>query len=91
MQAFQAVISGRVQLVMYRDFAKRKADERGINGYVKNNDDGTVLVVAEGEKAALQQYLKQLREGPILARVDEVAVQSTEPSGQFDGFSIRYS
>jgi len=88
--AFQAIISGRVQLVMYRDFAERKARALGIVGEVANLPDGTVRVIAEGEKAALDAYIEKLKKGSLLARVDAVSVEWQEPSGMFSGFSITY-
>ena len=44
-------VFGRVQLVMFRDFVTRKARARGIVGTVKNNPDGSVSVVAQGDEA----------------------------------------
>ncbi|MEK9177917.1 MAG: acylphosphatase [Patescibacteria group bacterium] len=86
----KAIISGRVQLVMYRDFARRKAKELGIVGMVENFPDGTVLVVAEGEKEVLDKYISTLEKGPILARVDNVSVAWGEPNGTFSDFMIVY-
>ena len=88
--AFRAVIFGRVQLVMYRDFAERKASGLGISGTVKNLPDNTVEVVAEGDESALKQYLEFLNAGPVLADVEGVRVEWGKPSGAFTGFSIIY-
>ena len=54
-------ISGRVQLVMYRDFAQRHARKLGLSGAARNLPDGRVGVVAEGEEEVLQQYLEILK------------------------------
>ena len=83
-------IEGRVQLVMFRDFAQRKARGLDINGWVKNLDDGTVEVVAQGSPDALKAYIEKLHEGSILSRVDSVSVEWRAPSGQFDDFRIMY-
>ena len=88
--AFRAVVSGRVQMVMYRDFAERKAKSLGIAGTVRNLPDGTVEVVAEGEKETLEGYLVLLRQGPILADVKDVRVLWGTPTEAFQRFSILY-
>ena len=83
-------VSGRVQMVMYRDFTKRRARSLGLTGWVKNNDDGTVTVVAEGEEEVLKALLSELHNGSMLARVDDVRVSWKEPSGSFSSFDIQY-
>jgi acylphosphatase len=88
--AFRAIVSGRVQLVMYRDFVRRGARALGITGEVENLPDGTVSVVAEGEKEKLLALVERLKRGSMLARVDSVSVSWQEPSGAFASFSIRY-
>jgi len=87
---FRAVVSGRVQMVMYRDFAQRKARSLNICGTVKNLPDGTVEVVAQGEEKDLETYAKKLNQGSLLAKVDKVEVEWREPSHGFEGFKIAY-
>ncbi len=86
----QAKIIGRVQLVMYRDFAERKAQALGITGVVKNMPDGSVFVIAEGDETKLKQYIKLLKKGPILARVEKVNVEWNEANGSYSNFLIKY-
>lgn len=88
--AFRAIVNGRVQLVMYRDFVQRKASALGITGEVRNLTDGEVEVLAEGERSKLEKLIEVLKQGPMLARVDSVAIEWQEPTGSFSGFSIRY-
>lgn len=88
--AFHAIVSGRVQLVMFRDFVQRKASALGLTGTVKNLPDNTVAVIAEGDESKLQELLTHLKRGPLLARVDEVTVEWKQPTGNFRGFSIQY-
>jgi len=83
-------ITGRVQLVMFRDFAQRSAKKLGVAGIVQNMDDGSVRVVAEGQEAALQKFLARLRTGPAFARVDGIHEKWGEPSGEFKTFDIIY-
>lgn len=86
----RATVSGRVQMVMYRDFATRKARSLHIVGTVENLTDGTVEVVAQGEEKDLEDYIQKLRRGSILSRVDGVALEWREPSGAYEGFKIVY-
>lgn len=83
-------VFGRVQLVMFRDFVQRKARARGLVGTVKNNPDGSVAVVAEGEEAKLRELLDLIHRGPILARVDRVEEKWSEPLGEYRSFDILY-
>ncbi|MDO8604163.1 MAG: acylphosphatase [bacterium] len=83
-------VSGRVQLVMFRDFTKREARSLGIKGTVKNNPDGTVSVIAEGDEVVLHAFLKLIGKGPILARVDGVKGDWKEPLGEYKNFDILY-
>ena len=62
-------ITGRVQGVGYRFFAGRVANQLGITGYVKNCWDDSVEVYALGDEVALQEFKRQLAEGPRSARV----------------------
>lgn len=83
-------ISGRVQMVMYRDFAFRKARRLGVVGYVENQDDGTVALVGEGEEEKLLALIEELKKGSLLSRVEHVFVVWEEPTGEFNSFTIRY-
>ncbi|MBX4215706.1 acylphosphatase [Candidatus Parcubacteria bacterium] len=81
-------VEGRVQLVMYRDFARRKAKPLGITGTVENLSNGNVYVVAEGEEATLRRYLEDLKKGPLFSKVTEVREKWLEPTKEFKDFSI---
>lgn len=84
-----AVVHGRVQGVMFRDFVRRHARVLGLEGYAKNLSDGTsVEVKAEGPKPALEELLKKLGEGPPRSRVERVDVAWHKPSGDFRDFQI---
>jgi len=83
-------VYGRVQLVMFRDFVTRNARVRGIVGTVKNNPDGSVSVIAEGEGNKLKELLDIVRKGPALAHVDNVTEKWSDPLGGFKNFDILY-
>lgn len=89
MQRLQAVVSGRVQGVAFRDFVRREASARGLTGYVRNGDDGrTVEVVAEGDDAALAALVRVLHTGPRFAHVERVDATYSEASNGFSRFSV---
>ena len=83
-----ARVFGRVQMVMFRDFSRRKAKTLGVRGQVKNMPDGSVEVVAQGEKNVLIEFIEELRRGSIFSRVEKVDVLWREPSKEFNEFSI---
>jgi acylphosphatase len=72
------VVSGRVQGVGYRFFAERWASQLGICGYVKNLWDGNVEVYAIGDPIAIEEFRRQLVEGPRSAHVTNI-MESDEP------------
>lgn len=82
------LISGRVQGVGYRAFAKHAARELAIAGYAGNLADGSVEVHAEGSEAALVKFAGRLRQGPRWGEVRHVEEREASPSG-YDSFSIR--
>ena len=88
--AFRAVVHGLVQGVNFRYFALRRADELGLTGYARNLRDGSVEVVAEGDKEVLHKLLEQLEVGPRSARVRKVDVEWTDFSGSYRAFEIRF-
>jgi acylphosphatase len=73
--AFTGTISGRVQGVGFRYFAKNKAIALHLSGWVRNLPDGTVEVLACGERRALEQFMQSLEEGPIGSRVEDTQIQ----------------
>lgn len=89
--AIEAVVTGRVQMVMYRDFTKRKAQALGIVGEVENMSDGSVRVYAEGGKENIEKFISALQTGSMLSRVGNVAYQYREPKGGFESFYIQYN
>jgi acylphosphatase len=62
----------------------------GLVGYVRNLSDGTVEVLAEGERETLESFLAFLHHGPPAAQVISVVVEWLPASGNFSGFSVRY-
>ena len=88
MTAVRAIVRGRVQGVFFRDSTVRRANELGALGWVRNAEDGSVLVHAEGSDGAVEQLVAFLREGPRGARVEEVEVEPVKVEGH-EQFAIR--
>ena len=87
----EAKIYGRVQYVLFRDFTRRNAKKLGLVGFVRNENDGGVWVVAEGEEETLKKLLGKIGQGPMFARVEEVEVGWGEPNGNYKDFVIDFS
>ena len=88
-QQLHAVVQGRVQGVGFRDFTQRRAAELGVTGWVRNQPDGTVEVVAEGDRETLERFLAFLWRGPNAARVVRVEYDYHPATGRFPGFGVR--
>lgn len=84
-------ILGDVQGVTFRWSAREKAQELGVVGWVKNEPDGSVTVVAEGEEAKLRIFLNWCKTGPRWARVDKMVERLEEINSlSFERFEIRF-
>ena len=90
MRELHAIIRGRVQLVMFRDFTQRRAKKLGLKGFVRNLEDGSVEVVAQGDEQRLGLLLQALHRGPLLAHVSGVESEIRDLTATFDTFEISY-
>ena len=81
-------VTGRVQMVMFRDFVRRGALALGITGFVRNNTDGSVAVLAEGEEQRLKALLSRMSRGSLLSRVDRVETAWSGATGEYKDFTI---
>ncbi|MDP4026174.1 acylphosphatase [Methylobacterium sp. NEAU 140] len=82
-----ATITGRVQGVSYRMWARETAERLGLSGSVRNRDDGAVEAVFSGPAAAVERMIGLCRSGPAGARVADVAVTEGVPPPR-PGFAI---
>jgi acylphosphatase len=83
----RVIVSGRVQGVYYRDTCRATARQLGVRGWVSNRADGTVEVVAEGPREAVDALLAWCRVGPPRARVTGLQIVDETPSGE-SGFRV---
>jgi acylphosphatase len=88
-QARRFLVRGRVQGVGFRWFVEREAHILQIAGWVRNNADGSVEVLAIGTRDQLTGLRSRLQEGPRAARVDNVEESETEPVKGLNSFQVR--
>lgn len=84
------LINGRVQGVYYRAFTRDTAFFLGLSGWVRNLHDGRVEALFEGDKAAIEQAIKDCHAGPRGAVVDNIEVMWETYKGDLKDFEIRY-
>jgi acylphosphatase len=84
----EAIVRGRVQGVGFRVFALREAVHLGLDGFVANEADGSVRVIAEGPRDVLDLLLERLEDGPPAGFVDRLAVRWEPARGIGQGFRI---
>ena len=82
------VVRGRVQGVGFRWFVEREAHVLAVSGWVRNNADGSVEVLAQGTRDQLLGLHSRLRQGPRAARVDEVEESEVGPVAGLSSFRI---
>jgi len=82
-------ITGYVQGVFFRYGAKAEAERLGLTGFAKNEPDGSVTVVAEGEENNLQKLAEWCKNGTKYSRVEQVEARWREAEGGFSNFEIR--
>ena len=85
----QVLVRGRVQGVGFRYFTLSVGRNLGLTGFVRNEPDGSVAAEAEGDPAAVDQFLLHIRQGPAHARVDAVQVEDLPATGAAGTFDVR--
>ena len=88
-KARRFLVRGRVQGVGFRWFVEREAHILKIAGWVRNNPDGSVEILAMGSNDQLAGLHSRLREGPRAARVDDVSASDAEPVAGLETFQVR--
>jgi acylphosphatase len=86
--AKRVVVHGSVQGVFFREATRRRAESRGVAGWVRNCSDGTVEAVFEGDRGAVDAMVAFAGEGPNAAKVKRVEVSDAQPEG-LGGFEVR--
>lgn len=84
-------VSGWVQGVFFRDQTQKWANSLSVTGWVRNLKDGRVEVMAEGDEEKVEDLISQLKQGPSLARVENVDVDWEDYKGEFEDFSVTHA
>jgi len=87
--ARHVTVTGRVQGVFFRAWAREQAEALGVRGWVRNCPDGRVEAHVEGEPSKVEKMIDHLRHGPRAARVENVRTWDVEPC-DFDEFEVRH-
>lgn len=82
-------VFGQVQGVFFRANVLKKASQLGLVGWVANEGDGTVKILAEGEEEKLNKLIEYCQSGPTFAKVHKVEVKWDRATGEFKEFMIR--
>ena len=82
------IVSGKVQGVWFRAFTREFALKLGIEGNVRNKDDGTVQIVARAKPRDLDEFIEGLKKGPTHAVVDRLDIDIVKLDSSLKGFKI---
>ncbi len=85
-----AIVSGKVQGVFFRAFAKSIAEKHGVKGIARNTNDGKVEIIAEGSQKQLESFLEEIKKGPPSAMVGHVEAKWENAKNEFEGFRIAH-
>lgn len=83
-------IYGRVTGVFFRHNTKKLADKLTVKGWVRNNPDDTVEIMAEGDDEAIDTLIRWCKKGPLGAKVDKIDIKEEKHKKEFKDFSIIY-
>ncbi len=87
-QAKLIIVHGRVQGVGFRYFVQHLGSRYGLTGNVRNCEDGTVEIIAEGNPRRLAEFVHEVQKGPSLARVEWLDVNEIPAEGNYSTFQI---
>lgn len=83
-------VSGLVQGVAFRYYARRQARGLGVTGWVKNLHDGRVELLLEGEESTVEQMVDWCRHGPRSAHVMDIRIEHYPHSGKYAAFEVTF-
>jgi acylphosphatase len=89
MKAIKVIIYGKVQGVGFRNFIFLHAKKLNVKGYIKNNPDGTVEAIFEGDEDNIKKMIELCKKGPERARVDKIDIKEIEINNYQDFKIIR--
>lgn len=90
MRRVHLLVYGRVQGIFFRHNTKKMADRLNLKGWVKNNPNNTLEIVAEGDDEAIDTLINWCRKGPIGAKVEKVEIKENDFKNEFNNFTVIY-
>ena len=90
MKTYKIVISGEVQGINFRFFTKKKADELGIKGYIKNLENGNVEAIFQGDEDSIKKIINWCKKGPSSAKVDSIEINQIKLEKEYKEFKIEF-
>jgi len=87
-QARRITVHGMVQGVGFRFFVQRVGKRLGLTGDVRNLPDWTVEIVVEGDPGQLEEFIREVRKGPPMARIERLEIHDIAVNGSYPGFLI---
>jgi acylphosphatase len=87
---YQAIVHGRVQGVGFRYFTQHEALKHNIKGTVRNLENGSVKIDAEGSREDMSAFIQAVKKGPMFSKVTDVELYELEETKQYTSFSIVY-
>ena len=88
MESVDILVIGKVQGVWFRDFVRKTANNLELKGWVKNNPDGSVSAVVEGEEEIINRLIDKIKVGSPLSKVEDVEVKWYTFENKFNSFKI---
>ncbi|KHE71180.1 acylphosphatase [Halobacillus sp. BBL2006] len=84
------IVHGHVQGVGFRATTKQIAEQLDLNGWVKNKNDGSVEIEAEGDSSNLKQFVDQLNDGPTpFAKVEAIDIEDFDSEKGYETFKVK--
>ncbi len=84
----QIMVRGRVTGVFFRAATQREAKRLGVTGWVRNRNDASIEILAEGEEDSIKEIVSWAHHGPTAARVENVDVRYRSYTGEYSDFRI---
>lgn len=89
-QRIEIHVFGAVQGIFFRSDTEKLARALGLTGWVRNEKDGSVTIVAEGDEEQLKELAGWCQKGNARSRVERADIDFKSAGGEFTGFEIRH-
>lgn len=88
MKEIELNVNGRVQGIRFRRVVESFANKHGIRGYVRNREDGSVFIIAQGEEETLRKLLTWIQSNPGLSNISSLSYNLKAISKHYDDFTV---